>query len=50
MTSEVGEWKPGRRVVTVFKKQEVGWFHYYLNGRGRREQIGVNRRRVETVL
>jgi hypothetical protein len=32
MTSEVGEWKLERRVVAVFKKQEVDWLQYYLNG------------------
>jgi integrase len=36
--------------VAVFKKQDVYWIDYYVNGHRKRERIGPDRRLAETVL
>jgi hypothetical protein len=33
----------------VFKKQDVYWIDYYVNGRRKRERIGPDKRLAETV-
>jgi hypothetical protein len=36
--------------MSVFKKQEVYWIDYYVNGHRKRERIGPGTRLLEAVL